>query len=276
MKMKTPVIFVAGFFSLCNCALTGLRGGLHEQAFQTAPDVSFVEFAATQEGAQSSSLLAKHARAVHDIVSGVGARLLGRQSGGQQPKGRPEAPLLGTAGTGGGRFFFQLLFAGIYYCLIVSKYPRLNADAAVYSKEVQELQALDAVSATCSPKMSFANAIYSLICTGPRAAHTFHSVGIMRYWVGCCLMACFPCCTLIYTNSCTDLNVKLGGERQNVVMTVLCAMCCTCCLVAQDAQTLDLAIGQKTGFCYVYDALAESEGRDDGRYFYRGGDGGRT
>merc|ERR1719198_2517917 len=100
--------------------------------------------------------------------------------------------------------------------------------------------------AAFSRLMSAPNCMLSWCCTGPRAAHTFHSIGLMNYWVGLILMSCCPCCTLMYTNGCTDMNVRLGGSKQNPLEAAICAWCCTCCLVAQDAQSLDYVTGMET------------------------------
>merc|ERR1712232_1154729 len=87
---------------------------------------------------------------------------------------------------------------------------------------------------------------HSFCCSGPRAAHTFNSAGVMGYWPGCILMSLFPCCVLWLTNSFTNLNEKLGGKRDNWFKGCVCAMCCSCCMIAKDAQTLDMITGHKT------------------------------
>jgi len=142
------------------------------------------------------------------------------------------------------RIVIQLLFGVLYYFLIVSKYPML--DGAKPTPEAVELQELDAVHATM--RTSLPNCLLSWFCTGPRAAHTFHSVGVIDYWPGCILMSLFPCCTLWAANSFTDLNEKLGGQKEGIFNGLVCAFCCSCCVVAQDAQSLDLIMGVDTGF----------------------------
>jgi len=148
------------------------------------------------------------------------------------------------------RVVFQLIFGVAYYFLIVSKYPML--DGAKPTAEAIRIQELDELSATFESTMP--NCLLSWCCTGPRAAHTFHSAGILDYWVGCFLMSCFPCCTLWIVNSFTDLNEKLGGEKRNFCIGALCACFCSCCIVAQDAQSLDHITGMETGYCGVSSA----------------------
>lgn len=151
-----------------------------------------------------------------------------------------------------GRIVLQILFGLIYYAVVVRNYPKMEFDEERRLPQAAvDMQSLDSVSACCHPEMSFPNAAMSFLCTGPRQAHTLHTTGTMNYWLACCLMSVFPCCTLFYTNAFTDLNTKLGGEKQNVCTSFMCSFCCSCCLVAQDAQTMDMATGRKTGMCYV-------------------------
>jgi len=141
----------------------------------------------------------------------------------------------------------QLLFGLVYYLIIVSKYPALK-DVQPSAAAI-ELQKENEVMATC--KVSGTNCLLSWCCSGPRAAHTMHSTGILNYWIGLFAMTCFPCCTLWCVNSFTNLNEKLGGERRNCCMGFLCACCCSCCVIAQDAESLDITMGVKTGFCGI-------------------------
>eukprot|EP00416_Gambierdiscus_australes_P019308 CAMPEP_0171056782 /NCGR_PEP_ID=MMETSP0766_2-20121228/1309_1 /TAXON_ID=439317 /ORGANISM="Gambierdiscus australes, Strain CAWD 149" /LENGTH=263 /DNA_ID=CAMNT_0011511771 /DNA_START=144 /DNA_END=935 /DNA_ORIENTATION=+ len=154
--------------------------------------------------------------------------------------------------SGGGyltRVLFQFLFGLVYFYLIVTNYPALPEDA-VPPPEAVALQEANEVSATC--QVSPPNCILAWCCSGPRAAHTFHTVGIgMNYWIGLVLMTFFPCCTLFAVNSFTQLNERLGGQKRNPVMSCVCAFFCSCCVIAQDAEALDLVSGHTTGFCGV-------------------------
>jgi len=155
----------------------------------------------------------------------------------------------------GGRILAQLLFGVLYYCLIVAQYPELDPrwgkviGAGAPNDAARQLQRECEVFALFS--VSCSNNFFSLCCSGPRGAQTFHATGIMNYWLGLILMSCFPCCTLCYTNACTDLNEKLGGRPRGCCMSMLCAWLCFCCVIAQDAESLDLVTGCKTGFCGV-------------------------
>merc|ERR1712113_957456 len=99
--------------------------------------------------------------------------------------------------------------------------------------------AVSACMATC-PSM---NCLCAWCCTGPRAAHTTDKTGICGYWPALCCFALFPCITLVYTNACTDMNERLGGEKQNIFMACLCAFFCFPCVVTQDAESLDMNTG---------------------------------
>ena len=120
------------------------------------------------------------------------------------------------------RIAVQLIFGLVYYFLIVKKYPELKDTQP--SNEAIELQKENEISAIF--KVSGRNCVLSWCCSGPRAAHTFHSVGVLDYWPGLCMMALLPCCTLWLMNAVSDLNVKLGGDRRSFFMSCLCACCC--------------------------------------------------
>jgi len=145
------------------------------------------------------------------------------------------------------RVVTQLLFGLLYYMVIVSKYPKLMAEPTPASRK---LQSVNEVVALC--EVSFPTCIFSWLCSGPRAAHTFYSTGISDYWCSLLGMSILPCCFLCVANSCTDLNEKLGGQKRSLLMSCLCSWCCSCCVIAQDAECLDLSTGVRTGFCGVY------------------------
>jgi hypothetical protein len=161
----------------------------------------------------------------------------------------PMMMMLPSVGNGGwlDRILLQLLFGLLYYYLIVSKYPML--DSVKPTTEAIKLQELDELTATF--ETSIPNCLLSWCCTGPRAAHTFHSAGVLNFWPGCILMSLFPCCMLWWANSCTDIKEMLGGAKKNFCLGCLSACFCSCCVVAQDAQSLDLITGSETHLCSV-------------------------
>jgi len=112
-----------------------------------------------------------------------------------------------------------------------------------------QLQAEPAPCGMC--RVSPTNCCLSWLCPQARAAHTFDRTGTLEYWCGLIAMIFCPFCTLCYTNACTDLNPKLGGEPANPIMSALCTWCCFCCTIAQDAESLDAATGSETGCCGV-------------------------
>mmetsp|Transcript_134688 Transcript_134688/g.245767 ORF Transcript_134688/g.245767 Transcript_134688/m.245767 type:complete len:244 (-) Transcript_134688:41-772(-) len=143
----------------------------------------------------------------------------------------------------------QLLLGLFYYTVIVSKYPSFLGEPTPAAKK---LQAINEIRASC--EVSLPNCIFSLCCSGARAAHTFYSVGISDYWCSLFGMSVCPCCVLCVADSCTDLNERLGGQSRGWFVSCLCSFCCSCCMIAQDAESLDLITGVKTGFCGVYES----------------------
>jgi len=187
----------------------------------------------------------------HQATATAGAQFVSRA---------PEKGGEGAGGTWGTRIIVQFLFGVIYWFLIVSKYPKL--EGLQPTPEAIKLQSENEVSATL--QTSCPNCFFSLCCSGPRAAHTFYSTGVLDYWPGCIAMSLFPCCTLWIVNSFTDLNEKLGGVKKNLFMGLLCACCCSCCVIAQDAESLDLITGARTNLCGV-DIEGESTPSPDNR-----------
>jgi len=148
-----------------------------------------------------------------------------------------------------GWMIMELIYGLIYYYIIVMKYPKLdtNVKSPAAAKEIQQQNEIMACCHTSCP-----NNCLSWCCTGPRAAHTFHSTGILNYWPSLCLMTFLPRCTLCWAISFTDLTPRLGGgEKRSMLTAMLCACCCTCCVVAQDAEALDLSTRARTGICGV-------------------------
>jgi len=141
------------------------------------------------------------------------------------------------------RVVAQLIFALLYYVLIVRHYPSYR-ELPPPNQEAKALQEQNEVTATFHASLS--NLFLSWCCSGPRAAHTFYSVLGFNYWLGCALTSCFPCCTLWYFNTFTQLNNRLGGEKRSIFMGLMCACCCSCCVIAQDAETLDVMHGLET------------------------------
>lgn len=154
------------------------------------------------------------------------------------------------------RMVWQLVFGVLYYALIVKHYPKLGGHTTP-NIEVITLQEKNQVAAAC--EASWPILFHSFCCSGSRAAHTFHTVGIMNYWSAWILMTACPCCTLFLANSFTDLNSRLGGDRDSPLMGLLCSCLCSCCVIAQDAEALDIIGGMKTGFFTVSYAGLNSE-----------------
>jgi hypothetical protein len=150
---------------------------------------------------------------------------------------------------------WQVVYGIIYYCCIVKNYPVLTGEPTAQARETQSKNELMAFL-TC--ENSFVINLTSLFCPAARSAHTYDKVGLMPYWLGLLLSAFCPCGTLLYMNACTDLNVKLGGEKRDILMAVICSCFFPCCVIAQDAQALDECTGATVTLCGV-------EGGDSGQ-----------
>jgi len=142
--------------------------------------------------------------------------------------------------------FVSLMIAGFFYwCCIVSKYPKLVGPSMTSAR----LQSENELNATC--QASFVNCLYSYLCSQARAAHTFDAAGVCNYWPSLLLMSLCPCPTLFFMNSCSNLNERLGGRKKDCCTGLICSFCCSCCVIAQDAESLDMATGARTQCCGV-------------------------
>merc|ERR1712232_1265762 len=139
-------------------------------------------------------------------------------------------------------WFVTLIIFGLLYSRVVGQYPPLVVPNKA-SARVQNRGLFDCPLGW--------NCFISYVFLGPRAAMTFDKVGVLNYWLGCCLMLIFPCCTLCYTNYATELHVKLGGEPRSCPACCLLACFCPCCLVLKDADSLDAATGYRSDLCSV-------------------------
>lgn len=146
------------------------------------------------------------------------------------------------------RVIAQFVFGSLYFRLIVANYPLLTKDAS-HTREAIALQSKGEIYAACDA--NWATCFQAFCCSGPRAAHTFHSAGVMSYWPGLCCMIFMPCLTLFFASFLTDLSEKLGGRRRGCCMSALCSCCCSCCVITKDAESLDMITGTRTGLCGI-------------------------
>jgi len=158
------------------------------------------------------------------------------------PAASPEEE--GSGGSATGRFITQLIFGAFYYFFVVKNSERLPP-GVIAGKAARDFQSMDVFSATGNS--SLVNILMGWCCSGPRAAHTFNSVGILNYWLGLVLMTCAPCCTLLWANTSTDYLEKLGGTKHSCIKAAVCSFLCSCCLITQDAEALDLILAQSKG-----------------------------
>lgn len=142
-------------------------------------------------------------------------------------------------------FVSQVVFAVVYYFMVVSYYPYWYGPTPMSAHIQSEMPPVAAMHA--SP----ANMFLSLCCPQARAAHTFDKTGILEYWFGVLAMFCCPFCTLCWANACTDLNPKLGGWPADPLSSAACTWCCAPCVIAQDAESLDACTGARTEPCGV-------------------------
>lgn len=139
----------------------------------------------------------------------------------------------------------QIIFIFVYYTQVVRRYPYLMGPTPASAFLQRMLPPQAARSASVS------NLFLSGCCWQARQAQTMDRTGTLQYWFAALAMFCCPFCTLVWANSCTNMNAKLGGYPPNFVSSILFPCCCPCCVIAQDAESLDQATGTVTRPCSV-------------------------
>lgn len=164
------------------------------------------------------------------------ATLAAKAAGGAGPLGSVPAIL------------WQLLLVGLIWYLVVSKYPMLEASNDASKAIMQESPVFRCnLGPVCLQSWCCYPALIGLVAD---------KVGILAYWPTAILSSCFPCCILMYLRVGTDLNVKLGGTKDEVLSACFLSCCCGCCSIARDADALCAATGSKLGFCSVESNVA--------------------
>jgi hypothetical protein len=143
----------------------------------------------------------------------------------------------------------QLLFAILYYYIIVQNYPKLPEEYQI-PREVKSFQQRAVYEVLCEWDR-WENVCLSCCCSAPRAAHTMDVTGIMDFWPACVIMTVLPCCVLGLVHCTSDLKDKLGTAPRSFFMEGLCCLFCSPCVIAQDAIALDMIVGAKTRICTV-------------------------
>lgn len=141
------------------------------------------------------------------------------------------------------RMLAQLAFGVIYYFLIVRNYPKLQS---ANTDTIEALALRDKSPMGAAMDASCSSLFHGFCCSAPRAAHTFHSTGIMNYWLGFLCMTALPCCTLCGVEQYSDLTIKLGGKQRGFFGNLFYSCFCSCCVIVQDADSLDLIMNVET------------------------------
>mmetsp|Transcript_112562 Transcript_112562/g.205048 ORF Transcript_112562/g.205048 Transcript_112562/m.205048 type:complete len:387 (-) Transcript_112562:223-1383(-) len=141
----------------------------------------------------------------------------------------------------------QILLGIIYAIVIMRYYPNMSPIRRKPPQAAIDMARGGPVVPFLRCQVSPQICLCSFCAWGARAAHTFHSVRIMNYWLALIFMSTLPCCTQFLCISCTELNTRLGGVEMNLCESCLCSSCCFCCMIAQEAQTLDMLMGVEVG-----------------------------
>lgn len=147
----------------------------------------------------------------------------------------------------GSGLFWQVLFTLIIYCTIASKYQALQVPASPDSQAASIMK--ESVVCRCNFQQ-WPICLQSFFCghSGMMGLVTA-AAGVMTFWPTAVLGLCCPCCMLWWARSATDLNVRLGGEKDDCISGCFQSWCCLPCSIARYAEALDAATDQTIGCC---------------------------
>eukprot|EP00930_Biecheleria_cincta_P088460 TRINITY_DN77703_c0_g1_i1.p1 TRINITY_DN77703_c0_g1~~TRINITY_DN77703_c0_g1_i1.p1 ORF type:complete len:255 (-),score=13.52 TRINITY_DN77703_c0_g1_i1:41-805(-) len=161
------------------------------------------------------------------------------------------------------KFWATIAFVIFYYYQVVRQYRAVLYPPPAHHRSVKILE--DSPLCVCK-HVSLPNCFLSFYCHIARNGHTLEKTqAVSSYWWGALASAmCLPCTLCWFQNS---VRQALGAGKMDPCASCFYALCCPWCLVAQQAEALDAASGQRLeGFLRVGQdpwAGRGSEGADD-------------
>jgi len=147
------------------------------------------------------------------------------------------------------------LFFVIFWFTVVVKYRPLAAPNELSAQETKKNALTETCHVCCEPVCWT-----SYCCPTVRWAATLHAANILNFWIVMLIWAAqlvvsvkwpsisfFQCFLYCIPIAFTDLNEKLGGQRDNCCEACLCAFFCCCCVNVKYALALDHATYQEVG-----------------------------
>eukprot|EP00971_Amphidinium_carterae_P323235 6423669-Amphidinium_carterae.2 len=105
-------------------------------------------------------------------------------------------------------------------------------------------------------------ALHTSFCCTTRVADTYHSAGIMDFWVAFFVAMCCPCCFAACLMPCKhgQLRTRLNGSATKACgLDDMCMACyCTLCVACQEARSVDQVVQVKVRCCCILEPLAEA------------------
>lgn len=149
-------------------------------------------------------------------------------------------------------FVGQIIFGFVFHALVTTKYPECLAPTD-NSKAIME------EGAACRISLG-PICMQSWCCIGPTIGHVLDRTAVCGYWPALICGTCFPMCTIFYATNMSEMNVKLGGQKRELVDGLGVACCCSCCEVARGIEALDAATGSTMGCLSFSGGSAEARG----------------
>eukprot|EP00440_Ansanella_granifera_P016767 gb/GFBE01018215.1/.p1 GENE.gb/GFBE01018215.1/~~gb/GFBE01018215.1/.p1 ORF type:complete len:188 (+),score=26.53 gb/GFBE01018215.1/:1-564(+) len=138
-----------------------------------------------------------------------------------------------------------IAFIVLYYFLVVRHYEALTMAPPVHSRSVEVLE--DSPLCLCR-YVSLPNCFLAFYCVNARNAQTLEKTGMLSsYWRGAfASLLCLPCALWWFQNA---VRTALGARTMDPCVNCCYSCCFPWCVVAQHAEALDAATGQRLESC---------------------------
>jgi len=158
----------------------------------------------------------------------------------------------------------NVLIFVIFWLMVVAKYRPLAAPTEL-SAQMMNKNAVEGSLHVCCEAVCWV----SYCCPTVRWAGTLHAANILNFWTVMLIWAVSYAVSICWADfaffqfllycipiAFTDLNEKLGGEKDNCCEACLCTFFCSCCVNVKYALALDYATHQKVG-CFNVSSTEE-------------------
>jgi len=104
--------------------------------------------------------------------------------------------------------------------------------------------------------------LHAAFCFHSRIADTYHTAGVMDFWLAFCLSVCCPVCFMSCIMPCKhgQLRTRLSDSKTSAwgLDDMCLACCCACCVVCHEARHVDQVVQVRVRCCCVLEPIADA------------------